>query len=232
MTNDRIVPKGDTAALACPDCDLLQVIPELPPGGKARCARCARLLATRGSAPIDRPLAFTLTALLALIVANTTPLMGLSVAGRQASTTIGGGAYQMWLQGQEVTAVIVAFCALIAPAAYILFMLIVLLAAKRPPAPRWVGEMLRWADAMQPWAMVEVMMLGILVALVKIAELARVEADIGMYAVGTLILLFPAIAVSLDPEELWARLEWADGESPLPASETSIPEPPSSGSTP
>jgi paraquat-inducible protein A len=85
---------------------------------------------------------------------------------------------------------------------------------------------------MQPWAMVDVMMLGILVALVKIADLARVEPDIGMYAVGILILLFPAISVSLNPEEIWARLEWADGESPLPAPETSTPEPPSSGSTP
>jgi paraquat-inducible protein A len=232
VTDDPIVPEGDAATLAFPDCDLLQLVPERPPGGRARCARCARVLATRSSSPIDRPLALSLTALLVLIVANTTSLMGLWVAGRQASTTIVGGAYQMWLQGQEITAVIVAFCALIAPAAYILFLLIVLLAAKRPPAPQWVGEMLRWADAMQPWAMVEVMMLGILVALVKIADLAHVEPDIGMYAVGILVLLFPAIAVSLDPEEIWARLEWADGESPFVVRETSAPEPPSAGSTP
>ena len=136
----------------------------------------------------------------------------------------------MWLQGQEVTAVIVAFCALIAPAAYILFLLIALLTAKRPPAPRWIGEMLRWADAMQPWAMVEVMMLGILVALVKIAELARVEPDIGMYAVGVLILLFPTIAVSLDPEEIWARIRWVDGEATLPAPEPSAHDPASADS--
>ena len=40
---------------------------------------------------------------------------------------------------------IVAFCAVIAPGSYILFMLTVLLAVRRPPAPHWVGEMLRWA---------------------------------------------------------------------------------------
>lgn len=230
--DDRVGQNGDTATLACPDCDLLQLLPKLPPGGKARCARCGRMLRTRSFAPIDRPLALTIAAVLVLIVANTTPLMGLSVVGRQASTTIIGGAYQMWLQGQEVTAVVVAFCALIAPAAYILFLLLVLLAARRPPAPQWVGEMLRWADAMRPWSMIEVMMLGILVALVKIAELTKVEPGIGMYAVGVLMLLFPAIAVSLDPEEIWARLVWADGEPPPLAPETSAPEPSSSESTP
>jgi len=211
--DDRIEPTGGTEPLACPDCDLLQVLPALPPGAKARCMRCGRNLATWTPDPIERPLALTVTALVVLIVANTTPLMGLSVVGRHASTTIAGGALQMWLQGQELTAVIVAFCALIAPAGYLLFMLTVLLAVRRPPAPKWVGETLRWADAMQPWSMVEVMLLGILVALIKIAEMATVDAGIGMYAVGALVFLFPAIATSFDPDEIWRRVDWADGET-------------------
>jgi paraquat-inducible protein A len=204
---------------ACPECDLLQRIPELAPGSKARCPRCARTIASRLADPIDRPLALTITALIALIIANTAPLMGLSAVGRSASTTIIGGAYQMWVEGQELTALIVAFCALIAPAGYLLFMLAVLLAARWPPAPQWIGEMLRGADSMAPWSMTEVMLLGILVALIKIAELATVTAGIGMYAVGTLVLLFPAIAVTFDPEEIWQRVEWSDGTLPraLPA---------------
>jgi len=204
--------------IACPDCDLLQRIPELPPRGKACCPRCGRTVAMRPADPIDRPLALTITALILLIVANVFALMGLSAAGRHASTTILGGAYQMWVAGQEVTAVIVAFCAVIAPAGYILFLLTVLAAARRPPAPQWVGEMLRWTDFMRPWSMHEVMLLGILVALTKIAELASVEPGVGMYAVGALVMLFPAIMVSFDRGEVWKRAEWADGSLP-PTSE-------------
>jgi paraquat-inducible protein A len=200
--------------IACPDCDLLQYLPQLPPGGKARCPRCNNTLATQPTDSLDRALAFTLTAAIVFIVANTSPLMGLSAVGREASTTIIGGAYQMWLQGQQVTAVIVAFCAVIAPASYILFMLTVLLAVRRPPAPRGVGEMLRWAHSVQPWSMNEVMLLGILVALIKIAELATVEPGIGLYAVGGLIVLFAAIMVTFHPREVWKRVEWADGAAP------------------
>lgn len=140
--------------------------------------------------------------------------MGLAVVGRSASTTIVGGTLKMWELGEQLTAVIVAFCAVVAPAIYILFMLTVLLAARRTPAPHWVGEMLRWAFAMQPWSMFEVMMLGILVALIKIAELATVDPGIGMYAVGALVALFPAISVTFDPREVWQRVEWAGGEAP------------------
>jgi paraquat-inducible protein A len=200
--------------IACADCDLLQNVPELAPGSKALCARCGCTLATRSADPIDLPLALTVTAAIALIVANTAPLMGLSAVGRQASTTIIGGAYEMWLQGEQITGLIVAFCAVIAPAGYILFMLTVLFAARRPPAPRWIGGMLRGAEFMRPWSMNEVMMLGILVALIKIAELATVQIDAGIFAMGVLVVLFPAIMATFDPEEIWQRVKWADGSMP------------------
>src|SRR6266536_1541808 len=206
--------------IACPDCDLLQDIPPLPPGGKARCARCGEMLVHQRVDPLKRPLALTVAAALALLLANTTPLMGLSAVGRESSTTIMGGAYEMWLQGSEITAVIVAFCAVIAPAGHILFLLTVLLAVRRPPAPRWVGELLRSAHFMQPWSMTEVMMLGILVALFKIAQLATVIPGIGMYAAGLFVLLVAAVLVSFDPHEVWERVEWAGGELPPLLSDT------------
>jgi paraquat-inducible protein A len=103
--------------VACPECDLLQRIPDLPPGGKARCPRCGNTLATQPVDPLDRPLALTIAAAIVFIVAHTTPLMDLSAVGRHASTTIAGGALEMWQTGEPITAIIVAFCAGIAPAA-------------------------------------------------------------------------------------------------------------------
>ena len=50
----------------------------------------------------------------------------------------------------------------------------------------------------------------ILVALIKIAELATVEPGIALFALGALVVLFPAKAVTLDPRDLWRRVEWAD----------------------
>ena len=200
--------------MACPECDLLQRLPELPPGGKAKCARCGNTLAARPSASIDRALALTVTAAIVFILAHTTSLMGLSAVGRASSTTIFGGVLQMWEDGERITAMIVLFCAGIAPGAYLLFMLAVLLAVRRPPAPLWVGEMMRWGHHMQPWSMNEVMILGILVSLIKIAELATVETGIGMYALGALVFLFPAIGLSIDQREAWRRIEWADGRHP------------------
>jgi paraquat-inducible protein A len=199
---------------ACPDCDLLQRVPELPPRDRAVCARCGHVLKIGVTDSFDRPLALSITALVVLLVANLTPMMGISAVGRHASTTVVGGCVDMWLAGERITAVIVAFCSFVAPGAFIALLCTVLVMVRRPPAPTWVGEVLRWAHSMKPWAMIEVMMLGVLVALVKIAELATVQAGTGMYAIFVLMILFPAIAASLDVEQLWQRIRWADGELP------------------
>jgi paraquat-inducible protein A len=141
--------------------------------------------------------------------------MGLSAVGRKASTTIIGGAYQMWQMNEPLTALIVLFCALIAPVLYLLCLFAVLLAMRRPRAPYWVGVVLRAAQAMTPWAMLEVMLLGILVALIKIAELAMVNPGIGLFSVGLLVVLVPAISMAFDPESAWRRIRWDAEEAPV-----------------
>jgi paraquat-inducible protein A len=148
--------------------------------------------------------------------------MGLQAVGREASTTILGGALEMWLQGQEITALLIAFCAVFAPAIPIGFMLTVLLAARRSPVPWWAGLLLRWSEWHEGWGMIEVMMLGIMVALIKIAELARVIPGIGMFAAGGLVILIAAMTVSFDPHEVWERLEWANGETPSMRRESAV----------
>jgi paraquat-inducible protein A len=201
-------------AMACPVCDLAQRIPPLPPGGSACCARCRETLVRNPRGPIQRPLALTVAAAIVFIIANTTPLMALSSVGRRATTTIIGGAYEMWVQGSEPTALAVAFCAVIAPGAFIAFMLTVLLAVRHPPAPRWVGDLLRVAAFMQPWSMNEVMLVGILVALIRISQLADVDPGLGIYSVGVLVLLLAAIDATFDLHTVWSRVEWADGTLP------------------
>ena len=202
-----------SSPVACPDCDLLQRIPPIPPGDKACCTRCGCVIARKPAGSRDVPLALAITAAIVFVIANSSPLMDLSAVGRSASTTVAGGALQMFRDGQQLTGILVAICAVAAPGGYIAFMLTLLLGARRTPVPLWVAAMLRWVHHFETWSMLEVMMLGILVALIKIAQLATVHAGLGMYAVGALIVLIPAIVVTFDVRELWQRVEWDDADA-------------------
>jgi paraquat-inducible protein A len=209
-----MAPIHSTAVIACPGCDLLQRLPPVPPGARARCPRCGEILAAPPLDPIERPLALAIAATITFAVAQATPLMSLSAVGRSAQTTIIGGALQMWTQGQPITAALVFFCTTLAPAAYLTLVCTLLLAVRRPPAPSWTGALLRLAGHARAWSLPEVMLLGILVALVKIADLATVEPGIGLFATGTLLVLMASLATSFDPRTIWDRVAWPTLEPP------------------
>ncbi len=217
-------PIADAALAACPDCDLLQRIPDLEPGGSARCPRCDHELWRRRDDARHRTLPLTLAALVLYAVANCFPMLGLSAVGREASTTVFGGAQQLWHDGREIVAGLVLFTAVVAPALQIGFMLAILLGARHPRAPRWVGVLLRRHPITRTWSMIEVMMLGVLVALIKIAELATVIPGVAMYALGALVFLLAAIQASFDPREVWERIEWAEAEAPPDAASDRLAE--------
>jgi paraquat-inducible protein A len=203
-------PVADPSLLACPDCDLLQRLPELEPGASARCPRCDHELWRRRDDSRQLTVPLTLAAAVLYVVANTSPMLGLEAVGRTASTTVLGGAEQLWRDGREICAGLVLFTAVVAPALQIGFVLAIALAAHRERPPRWVGTLLRHHPTTQTWSMIEVMMLGVLVALIKIAELATVIPGVAMFALGALVFLLAAIQASFDRREVWNRVRWAE----------------------
>jgi paraquat-inducible protein A len=141
-------------------------------------------------------------------------MLGLTILGQESFTTVVGGAIKLWENEQQIVAVLVFFAAVLAPALQIGCVLVVLIGARLRRPPAWIGEVLRHFPFTRTWSMIEVMLLGILVALIKIAELARVEAGIGLYAMALLALLFPAMVVSFDARAVWPRVRWADAAAP------------------
>src|SRR5208282_6293311 len=203
-------PVGDTSLIACLHCDLLQRIPELAPGASARCPRCNKELWRHREDSLNRTLALTLAATVLYVVANTVPMLGLTIVGRDASTTVIGGAQHLWDNGQKIVGVLVLFTAVIAPALQIGLMLAIVLGAMREPAPRWVGALLRHHPTTRIWSMIEVMMVGVLVALVKIADYATVIPGMALFVLWVLVFLLAGMSASFDSREVWEKIQWAD----------------------
>jgi paraquat-inducible protein A len=200
---------SDPQLVACPDCDLLQRLPELREGASARCARCGTELWRRRVDPIQRPLALAVAAAILFVIANVVPMLGLEAVGRRASTTVFGGALQLWNDDRRLVAALVLLTAVVAPALQIGFMLVIALAARRPQIPHWVGILLRHHPTARVWSMIEVMLVGVLVALIKIADYATVVPGLSLFLLGVLVFLLAGIQASFDPRLVWARIEWA-----------------------
>jgi paraquat-inducible protein A len=216
-------PLSDASIIGCPHCDLLQRLPALEPGASARCPRCDKELWRRREDSLNRTLALTLAAAVLYIVANTDAMLGIAVVGREAATTVIGGAEHLWNNGQQFVAVIVLVTAVVAPGLQIAFMLAVSLASRRRRPPRWVGSLLRHQPTIRTWSMIEVMLLGVLVALVKIADYATVIPGVALFVLGVLVFLLAGMQASFDRRDVWDRVAWAD-EAPRPEASDRVVE--------
>jgi paraquat-inducible protein A len=203
-------PLADPDVIACLHCDLLQRLPDLAPGASARCPRCNKELWRRRADSINRTLALTIGAAILYVIANSVPMLGLTIVGRDASTTVIGGARHLWENNQVLVGVLVLFTAVIATALQIGFMLAIMLAVHFRRTPQWVGTLLRHHPATRTWSMIEVMMLGVLVALIKIADYATVVPGIALFVLWSLVFLLAAIQANFDPRLVWDKIEWSD----------------------
>src|SRR5262249_30055075 len=109
-------PVADHSLVACHNCDLLQHLPRLESGGSARCPRCDEELLRRRDDSLHHTLALAIAAAVLYLIANSVPMLGLTVVGREASTTVFGGARILWEEDRQMVAVLVFFTVIIAPA--------------------------------------------------------------------------------------------------------------------
>jgi paraquat-inducible protein A len=93
-------------------------------------------------------------------------------------------------------------------------MLAIVLGAHLERVPRWVGTLLRHHPTTSTWSMLEVMMIGVLVALIKIADYAKVIPGVALFAVAALVFILAAIQANFDPREVWDKVEWAEEGAP------------------
>jgi paraquat-inducible protein A len=217
VSNSTINPPLDTAGsseaapdesiLACLECDLLQREVALPPGGKALCSRCGAELYRDTPNSIDRALAFTLAAAALLVLGNAFPIVGLDIQGHHNATTLIGTVQSLYQQDKSVVAALVLVTSVIAPAlqvAALAYMLLPLRLGRPPPAG--VAFVFRLVQSVRPWAMVEVLMLGVLVSLVKLAGFAHIIPGVALWSVALLMFMLAAAGGAFNPRDVWSHL--------------------------
>ena len=195
--------------VACHDCDRLAELPELPEGASAWCARCGGLLRKRQRDSIERTLALAAAASVLFAVANVFPFLSFEMQGRITETTLLTGVFDLWEQGVPEIAALVGFTAVVAPFVQLALLLYVLLPVHFGRVPWQMRRAFRLLRRVQPWSMMEVFMVGILVAVTKLVDMAQVVPGLALWAFGGLILVLAGALASLDPEAVWERLEGA-----------------------
>ena len=192
---------------ACHGCDLLHRIPAVRDGMTATCCRCGAVLAKPKRNSLERSLAMAVTGLVLFVLANSFPFLGFKIQGQVRETLLLTGIRQLYMQGLPEVAVLVFITTVLAPLAQLLALLYILLPLKLDrPAPG-MFHVFRWLRSIEPWSMMEVFMLGILVSVVKLAKMAQIIPGTAAFCFMALIFVMAACMASLDAHEVWDRWE-------------------------
>jgi paraquat-inducible protein A len=193
--------------VACHDCDLLHRLGEIPEGAAARCRRCGGLLRKRRPRSIERTLALVVGAAVLFVVANTFPFLSFDMKGQETQTTLITGVTDLWQQDMPEVAGLVLLTIFLAPLLQTAILLYVLLPLYLNRVPWQMARAFRLLRRVEPWSMMEVFMIGILVAIVKLMDMAQIVPGLALWAFVMLFLLISGAVASLDPHAVWERAE-------------------------
>jgi paraquat-inducible protein A len=193
------------SVVACMTCGLVQRLEELSPGLVAECARCGSRLARHRPNSLARTAAFSLAALTLYIPANIYPILEMKLYGAYSRNTVWDGCRSLFEHGEVLVAVVVFLASMVIPFLKLvgLFFLVTTAALGSPrlrPARTWIY---RAIDVIGPWAMLDVFLLAVLVALVKLGELATVLPGPGLLAFAAMVVLTILASSSFDPRLIW-----------------------------
>ena len=198
--------------IACHDCDLLQRRIQLPAKSKAQCGRCGAVLYRDIPDSVDRTIAFAISGLVLFICANVFPFLAFEISGQSVQATLLSGTVALYQQGMWEISLLVIFTCFVAPLGQLLLMLYIFIPIRNNRLPFYLAKSFRLLREIQSWNMIEVFMLGILVALVKLAKMATIVPGLAMWSFLGLIIALTAAAAAIDPELVWDKVEINDGQ--------------------
>ena len=188
--------------IICEHCDCVYEKVTLAKHQKTLCTRCGGVLQRYNGLSVEQRLALTFTAAVLWIFANFYPVMSISLKGLKNSATLWDSVLALSQGPITFIALVAAVSMIIAPVFQLLLLIWVLsyaLANQRSPGFRFC---MRWLETLRPWSMLEVCLLGAMVAVFKLAGLLDVLPGIGLFALAVLSLMMIRIA-GRDIRELW-----------------------------
>jgi paraquat-inducible protein A len=191
--------------LSCPTCGLVQAVGPLDPHTRADCVRCGSAVKERRASSVIPTVALSLAALVLYVPANLYPILEMERYGVRADTTVWEGALELMRQGYWFVAAIVFLASIIVPLlklAGLFFISFSSVAGTR----RWRRQrtmIYKFIEVIGPWAMLDVFLLAVLVALVRLGSLATVTPGPGLGAFAGVVVLTILASTLFDPNLIW-----------------------------
>ncbi len=194
--------------VACDTCGLVQRVDALGRNMVAQCARCDSFLAAaRDDARLHLAAALALAALVLYVPAMVYPILHMSAYGAYSESTVWDGTRGLLENREWFVGIVVLVASIVVPLLKIAGLFFLVTAAKFGLGRRLRSQtrLYKVIDLIGPWAMLDVFLLAILVALVKLNDLATVLPGPGLAPFAAMVVLTMLASAAFDPKLIWSR---------------------------
>lgn len=192
---------------ACHACDLLIEKHHILPGSTAACPRCRTPINEPKADTVNRTLAVVITGLILFVPAIFFPILTMTILGKTSVNTLIEGVIGMYLEGFYLVSFMVLAFSIVVPFLRVFILLIVLLQVKLHFYSKYLPGLFRFFGRLDSWDTVEVYMLAILVAVVKLVDIAKIHPGPGLYCFVGLLLANTLASTMLDTKQVWKNIE-------------------------
>ncbi len=194
--------ESHTSLQSCPHCGLVQVVPSVPAGTRAYCSRCAGSMRerTRRAVANSRTAAIAAAALILYPFAVSLPLIEIEQFGHTQASSVLQGVTALLSHGHLAVGVIVLLCSVILPLTKLGALLVLSTGVLGTRHQVLTYRLVEWTGR---WGMLDVLLVAILVAALKIGDIMKVSIGPGLGAFTTCVALSLLAAATFDPHALW-----------------------------
>ena len=199
----------NASLISCDSCHLLcKAVPDLE-GLFTICPRCGSRLHARKPNSIARTWALIIAAFVFYIPANVLPITKVISFGQAQSDTIMSGVIYFVKSGSWPIAAVIFIASVFVPLLklFLLTYLVVSVQRKSQWRPKDRTRLYRITEAVGRWSMVDIYVVTILVALVRLGSLATIEAGPGAIFFAGVVIITMFAAMSFDPRLIWDTQE-------------------------
>ncbi len=176
-----------------------------PESAQARCPRCGASLHFRKPGSVARCWALLLAAYILYIPANLLTIMETGSLFSYRRDTIMSGVIQLWKTGSYAIAVVVFIASVTIPLLKLISLTLLLVSVQRRSRwrPRQRTQLYRMVEFVGRWSMLDIYVVTLLAALVRLGNIATVKAGPGALAFGAVVVLTMFASMQFDPRMIW-----------------------------
>ncbi len=191
--------------IICKKCHTLHEKVPIGHKSKALCSNCNILLYQHDENMIERNLALVITAAISLFISFSFDIININIQGLEQSLTLGSLFMVLAEHEQYVVGLLFLFIIVLFPIGTLFSLFLLLFLMKIKQGGYLTKRLLILLAYLKPWNMVDIFFISLLIAMVKLFDVANIELGVAFIAFVFTLILDAMITKNISLYQLWEQ---------------------------